>query len=205
MPGSGRLTIWGVKRLLDKRDSTGTGYSLLLDGGILKFQLGSVIYNSTEFVADGMANAGNWHHVAVTAKRDVSPPVGKFYVDGVHIVAGDFSPLPGPLTNSGPLVMGCSSLSHNECYRGALDEIEFFDRGPDGRTRSRPSSMPGQAASANPRPRSRRQPRLPRRAHPRQRRRAPPRRPQRARPRQPRRARLHPRRPHAPWCRRPPR
>ena len=118
----------GVKRLLDKRDSTPTGYSLLLDGGILKFQLGSVIYNSTKFVADGTADADNWHHVAVTAKRDSLSPVGMFYVDGVHIAAGDFSPLPGPLTNSSPLVMGCSSLSHNECYRGALDEIELFDR-----------------------------------------------------------------------------
>ena len=71
---------------------------------------------------------GNWYHVAVTVDRDSLSPVGMFYVNGVHFPAGDFSPLPGLLTNPSPLLMGCSSLDLTECYRGALDEVELFRR-----------------------------------------------------------------------------
>ena len=121
----------GVKRLLDKRTAVGNavqGYSLFLSDGKLGFQLADGVNNTNYLLSTVPVADGNWYHVAVTVDRDSLSPIGMFYVNGVHFPAGDFSPLPGLLTNPSALLMGCSSLDLTECYRGALDEVELFRR-----------------------------------------------------------------------------
>ena len=78
--------------------------------------------DSTAFVADG-----TWHHLAVTVYL-FSPTGGKFYVDGAQVGAFNPTLLPGSLTSSSPLRLGCSSSSYADFFRGILDEVEVFPR-----------------------------------------------------------------------------
>lgn len=131
----------GVKVIVDKRyeDYSGDvqGYSIFLDNGELGFQLADgngswtcstasssscTNYGSNTFVADG-----KWHLVAVTVERD-DPTGGKFYVDGVQVAT--FSPTirSGSLDNNKPLRIGSRSSFETGLFKGAIDEVELFNR-----------------------------------------------------------------------------
>ena len=116
----------GTIVLADKMDTgTNTGYSLILQNGILGMELAdgtSTTYLSGAFVADN-----DWHLVAATVDRN-SPSGLVFYVDGFPVTTADPTPHAGSLTNTNQLVLGARSASGLERYTGILDEVEIYNR-----------------------------------------------------------------------------
>ncbi len=87
---------------------------------------------------------GQWQHVAVTVARPPSPAaaVGKFYVNGAHIVGSDFTLDPSlvgiSLDNNSVLDIGHGDTGYtgtcgfvNSYLNGAIDELEIFARALD--------------------------------------------------------------------------
>ncbi len=116
----------GTAALVDKIDAaTSTGYSLLLQSGILSLQLAdgsSTTYSSGYFVADG-----DWHLVAVTVDRDAALGI-TFYVDGLPVSNANPTLHPGSLTNTDDLVLGARTSTGSDRFSGEMDEVEMYDR-----------------------------------------------------------------------------
>jgi hypothetical protein len=67
-----------------------------------------------------------WYHIAVTVLRNVSSPIGIFYVNGQQV--GTFTLLNGgPVSNNLNLWIGRSRISNNNCIIW-IDELELFNR-----------------------------------------------------------------------------
>ena len=116
--------------IIDKRTGTAnnpTGYHLFLFGGQLGFQLadGSPFLN--HLAPPPAINNGTWHHVAVTIAR-TSPTGGRLYVDGVLVLTFDPTTRPGSIANAANLRIGQRYLTATQDFKGAIDEVELFDR-----------------------------------------------------------------------------
>ena len=117
----------GAKILVDKRtSSTGyRGYSFFLMNGKLALQMADGTY--TQYFSPVSVADGNWHHIAVTVSRASQTGI-LFYLDGVDTQFGNPTLRPGSLNNNGLLRIGSQSFSLGYRFKGALDEIELFNR-----------------------------------------------------------------------------
>jgi hypothetical protein len=121
-----------IQIIVDHRAETGStiGYSLFLgNNNNLGFQIGDggfINYPSTFFVPVD----GQWHHVAVTVKRN-NPQGIHFFMDGVVGALGrDPTPYSGSITPppSYPFRVGSRSSSVDGFFNGCIDEVEVFNR-----------------------------------------------------------------------------
>ena len=125
--GPGRLSP-----IVDKLDTgSGTGFAFYLDQPLpttanLNLRLnGSTFLSTGTLVANAspMANTGPWYFLAVTVDR--SSGIGTFYINGSP--AGTFTPPPGTVTNTVPMLIGELHTPGGRCEI-AIDELEIFNR-----------------------------------------------------------------------------
>ncbi|MFO0858006.1 MAG: LamG-like jellyroll fold domain-containing protein [Phycisphaerales bacterium] len=127
----------GELPIVDKRSTSygapPTGYRLFVLNGRLAFSMGdpqapgeTVCLSSGPFVADGQ-----WHHVAVTVKRNIPSPAIKLYVDCNLVSQCSPNGKTLPLSNNNAdLLIGAGHAIGGPpaFFRGAIDELEFFRR-----------------------------------------------------------------------------
>jgi hypothetical protein len=71
---------------------------------------------------------GEFHHVAVTVRRD-SKSGGSLYVDGVVVMTFDPTKLSGSLANKEPLLIGTHPDTTLHCpYQGMIEDIRLYSR-----------------------------------------------------------------------------
>jgi len=118
----------GVTSVLDKRTLSGgqvRGYHVFVANGRLGLQLADGLF--TNYVASSVLPVGQWVHVTITVDRD-SPTGVRFYYNGAAAGTGDPTLRSGSLASPAPLRIGGHSTSPQGGLRGALDEVELFDR-----------------------------------------------------------------------------
>ena len=120
--GSGdfTLTLWAFA--LDRRPSTlvaRKGWSLsILEGGILKFAspAGDMIS------AAGAFPAGQWHHVAVSVKREITP--SGLFIDG-DLAAGNTIATKDLDGAPAPLYIG-RAVEEGRLFTGLIDDVRLY-------------------------------------------------------------------------------
>ncbi len=119
--------------IVDKRDNTPIGYSMLLYKGHLMFQLADPINGWVNYynASSDKLNDGEWHLVAVTIDRDDAEG-GRLYVDGSLVHTFNPTSRSGSLDNDGDLFIGRhhanSTFNLEMYYDGNIDEVELFKR-----------------------------------------------------------------------------
>jgi hypothetical protein len=151
-PGSGDFSIDGwvypiqvgpgqVQPIVDKFDaSTNMGYALYIQspGGVnnarLNFAYGD---GSVNLLVPSIAPIAytQWHHVAVTVKRTLSPPPGgkylevQLYVDGVAQGNQQVGNPVGSIATNLDLLIGGTRISPSQGYGEiGIDEVQMFNR-----------------------------------------------------------------------------
>ena len=122
-----------VRVIVDHRQESGPvvrGYSLFLGAGnLLGFQLADGTFVNYASSLTVPAN-GQWHHVAVTVKRN-HPQGIRFYVDGIPDSVGhDPTGHPGSVTAGPcyPFRVASRSSAVAALFPGCIDEVELFRR-----------------------------------------------------------------------------
>ncbi len=117
----------GLQPIVDKRVPFGLsarGYMFYLLNGELAFQLGDTS-GATDYVRPGFIADGQWHHVAVTVRRNNVNGL-KLYVDGVS-VSFDPTPRNGNINNPADLWIGASHpIPTSNFFEGRIDEVQIF-------------------------------------------------------------------------------
>jgi hypothetical protein len=120
----------GSHILVDKRQSSPLqGYSFLLYNGRLTLQLAHNGSYYNYLTHDPIPADNQWHFIAVTVIRGAYGG-GAFYLDGDLVGFFDTIDSIGSLDSSAPLEIGVaeSSLGGGGYFKGALDELEIFNR-----------------------------------------------------------------------------
>lgn len=122
--------------LVDKQGQVGStwrGYSLWVMFGSLTLGLSDGgVGTNTFYTSSNIPNLydNQWHHVAVTVRRQGSPAGISWYFDGVLISTSNPTIAPtryGSLVNSSPLRIG-SLQGGWFWFKGDIDELEIFNR-----------------------------------------------------------------------------
>lgn len=128
------FTSYGVMTIVDKRLSSGThGYEFPLIDGQVACRLSDA--PGSDGVGFGPAGPdlrdGNFHHVALCVNRAAADG-GKLYVDGDEVLTFDPTQVSGSLSNNQPFRVGRHSTGLNTYFKGAIDELSFYDRALSG-------------------------------------------------------------------------
>lgn len=112
--------------IVDKRDSSGVGYSFSVSYGRLVLTLSGTNYATTSTPVPVPAD-NQWHFVAVTVNRTSNTV--QFYADGNTLDTLPISPSPGNLNNTSPLRIGSTVIvPGNQRWLGEIDELELYKR-----------------------------------------------------------------------------
>lgn len=124
----------GVRVILEKRTANFpnlghyTGYSFYLYNGNLGLQLADTTSTYANYISTlSVPRDGQWHFVAVTVERAMSPNTLRFFLDGAVTIRS--GPVPqGTLQNPSPVRIGMVTTNNNNegAFNGAIDEVEFF-------------------------------------------------------------------------------
>ncbi len=135
----------GMQPIVEKRDSTGRGFAMIIDDGKLTFEMSDSMGtlrahpiapdpagSPGEAAAPGPHLAdGMWHHVAVSVDRD-NPFGGRLFVDGRVAMTFDPTGVQGDISNRSDLLIGRSSMSPQGAppvsFMGEIDEVDLFRR-----------------------------------------------------------------------------
>ncbi|HEV2852243.1 MAG TPA: LamG-like jellyroll fold domain-containing protein [Thermoanaerobaculia bacterium] len=124
--------VAGVQVIVDKREIFGTeaiGYHFFLYRGRPGLQLGNGTGKFHNYISHTSVADGQYHHVAVTVKRESFGPFGAiFYVDGTEVASFNVNADRGPLDTFAPLRVGALSGTPSSFFDGAIDEVEIFNR-----------------------------------------------------------------------------
>lgn len=132
--GTGDLSIscWvrttaNYAKLINKKSSTGVGFSLEIYNGVPLMQISDPEHGVFNYFNLGIPNINNnvWHLITVTVDRDSSTGV-KIYVDGILKVTGNALYRTGNISNTGILKIGTDTSGTN--YQGELDELRLYNR-----------------------------------------------------------------------------
>jgi hypothetical protein len=123
-----------LRTIVDHREENGSvvrGYTLFLGGNnSIGFQIGDGGFVNYPFAASVVPVDGQWHHVAVTVKRN-DPQGIRVYVDGVaDPLPRDPTGHPGSVTAGPcyPFRVASRSSSVSALFPGCVDEVELFRR-----------------------------------------------------------------------------
>jgi hypothetical protein len=117
-----------ISPIVDKYDvNTNIGFVFYLTQNPVGTLFLNLNINGTTYTSSTPIQITNqWYHIAVTVLRNVSSPIGIFYVNGQQV--GTFTLLNGgPVSNNLNLWIGRSRISNNNCIIW-IDELELFNR-----------------------------------------------------------------------------
>lgn len=142
-PGDFSIDAWirmvppggGVQVIVDKRVGTPVirGYSFFVGNNAVGLQLadgtGSGFTNFSSNTLTPSLFDGNWHHVAVTVRRNSACGIS-FYHNGIYSGSGNPMQRKGSLANTSPLRIGTRTAASplSGWLKGEIDELQIFNR-----------------------------------------------------------------------------
>ena len=126
----------GITVITDKRNGSSPGiygYHFFLNNDKVGLQLadGGVYPGYTNYYSPSLnLTDGNWHHIAVTVDRLITPNGITWYHNGVAIGNSDPTDRTGSLVSTSPLRIGTrtADVPLTGWFHGNLDELEIFNR-----------------------------------------------------------------------------
>ena len=123
-------TTGAFYRILDKRESGGTGYELFLNNSSGAFALNlenTGGANSGTGYSSTSITDGNWHHIAFVTDRTASE--SKIYIDGVLEDTRSLASIAtASFANANNLVIGKESTNNDEFFNGDVDELRVWSK-----------------------------------------------------------------------------
>lgn len=124
----GRFT----RSIVDKRDTSPTGYLIFISRGHLGFQVAYGADRADTRRRDVVVSDGRWHHVVATARR-LPPQPPMLFIDGKTMPSASRNLTLESLDNATPLWLArhhANQLvnSSDAYFTGAIDELSFYRR-----------------------------------------------------------------------------